>query len=247
MNNDLRSSLLGFFLLFIIVWLSMFFPTIINKIQVFEIVKIVLEFILFPIFVIISYDFLTFRRYWINLCREIDENHKRIEYEEIEKQVLRMEEEFKKRIGGNPRAWVGFEKNISIWKIVLNISEMRVRPYRYFLNTEITTFIQKGYYHFVKKYEEDLTNFYFFCESAGVDTQLTEVKFDDYLKGKHPEIPSTTIEEKTAFLNNIIQVIKFQFNQYRPLINERYQNIHIYFKKDFSHILNIYLKDLLGF
>ena len=124
---------------------------------------------------VIFYDFIVFRRFYLNLCKEIDDNHRKISDDELNSQFSRMREILERRIQ-NPEVfeWIGFGKTISIWILVLKNDTNPTDYYRYLKNNDLRNFIQsRGYYHYIKQNEEVLTLFYLACENLSVQLKIT--------------------------------------------------------------------------
>lgn len=192
-------------------------------------------------FVVIFYDFIVFRRFYLNLCNEIDDNYKKIQDPELNRQFSRIREIFTKKLQ-NPHhnEWVGFGKIISIWILVQKTDTSPADYYRYLSNNDFKNFIQHGYYHYIKKYDENLTLFYLDCETLSEDTQDYEKMFNYTPTRLFPNFSTATTEEKFAVLEQYIEIIRGVILASRPSINTQYNNLHPVFQKSIFHVLKIY-------
>lgn len=192
-------------------------------------------------FVVIFYDFIIFRRFYLNLCKEIDENHRKIQTDELNFQFSRMQSILERKIQDpNHIEWIGLGKTISIWNFVQKTDSTTTDYYRYLSNNELKNFIQRGYYHYIKECEENITLFYLTCDKLSINSQDHE-KIFNYSQDNPIYSSSAMDDEKRRYLKNYFNEIKVMINIFRPSIELQYNNLQPVLKKDFLHVVKLYV------
>jgi hypothetical protein len=197
---------------------------------------------------VIFYDFIVFRRFYLNLCKEIDDNYRRISDNELNSQFSRMREILERRIQyPNIFEWIGFGKTISIWILVQKTDTNPTDYYRYLKNNDLRNFIQsRGYYHYIKENEEVITLFYLSCEDLSNQTQNHERIFNYSPETIYPNFNTATNNEKREILENYIGTLREMIIDNRPQIILQYTNVRRVLKKNIFHVLKLYIsKNLL--
>ena len=196
-------------------------------------------------FVVIFYDFIIFRRFYLNLCKEIDNNYEKIQEGTLNSQFSRMRDILDRKIQ-DPSIieWIGLGKIISIWILVQKNDTSPTDYYRYLTSNDLKNFIQRGYYHYIKKYEENLTLFYLACENLSTRTQDHERVFNYSPERLYPNFNTTANEnEKRENLEDYIRNIQAMINLFRPSIEIKYTNLQPVLKKDIFHVVKLYLSE----
>jgi hypothetical protein len=192
-------------------------------------------------FVVIFYDFLIFRRFYLNLCKEIDDNYKKVQDDELNLQFSRVREILERKLKDpNHIEWIGFRKIISIWILVQKTDTRPTDYYRYLTSNDLKNFIQRGYYQYIKECEENLTLFYLACENFSTQTQEHE-KVLNYSRENLIYSTTATDDEKRSGIESFLDVIRSLINLYRPSIELQYTNLQSFLKKDIFHIVKLYL------
>jgi len=191
-------------------------------------------------FVVIFYDFIIFRRFYLNLCKEIDDNFRKIQNDELNLQFSRMRNILERKIQDpNHIEWIGLGKTISVWILVQKTDSTLTDYYRYLSSNDLKNFIQRGYYHYIKECEENLTLFYLACEKLSTNSQDHEKAFN-YLRDNPIYSSSATDDEKRHCLENYIDEIRIALNIFRPSIELQYTNLRPVLKKDIFHVVKLY-------
>jgi hypothetical protein len=198
----------------------------------------IITFIFLPLFVIILYDFWTFRKFFINLCNEIDKNFERISKEAIEKEFSQMRKQLEITINGGGM-WIGFNKHILAWILALKTDINPTDIYRYLPSNEFRNFITRGYYNYIKEIDEPLTLFYHNCDRVSIVTQRIEADIINY-NAAFLDLPPQGKRDK---LEDIILKLRGCFERVRKDIEEKYREIHPFFKSDLIHIGKIYMSN----
>ena len=194
-------------------------------------------------FVVIFYDFIIFRRFYLNLCKEIDDNFQKIQNGELNSQFSRMRSILERKIKDpNHIEWIGLGKTISVWILVQKGDTTLTDYYRYLTSNDLKNFIQRGYYHYVKQCEENLTLFYLACEKLSTNSQDHEKAFN-YSRTNPIYSDSATADEKRHCLENYIEEIQIALNSYRPSIEFQYKNLQTVLKKDIFHVVKLYISE----
>jgi len=196
--------------------------------------------ILTSLFVVLLYDFLHFRRFFVNLCNEIEINYKKIQEEELNLQFSRTREIFERK-QEDIHHWVGLGKIISIWTFVQKIDTNPPDYYRYLSSNALKNFIQRGYYHYIKDYEENLMLYYLDCEFISNATQNIEREFNCYPEKKYPGYQNADIEKRREFLETFIKEIHSAIILYQPELEVYYKNIHKFFRRNLFHVVKVYI------
>ena len=192
--------------------------------------------------VVIFYDFIIFRRFYLNLCMEIDDNYKKIQDDELNLQFSRMHDILERKLKDpNLIEWIGLGKTISIWILIQKTDTNPVTDYyRYLTSNDLKNFIQRGYYHYIKECEENLTRFYLVCENLSIRTQDHEKVFN-YSRENPIYSTTATDDEKRKSLESYFESIRLVFNFFRPSIELTYINIHPFLRKDIFHVIKLYV------
>jgi len=200
-------------------------------------------------FAVIFYDFIIFRRFYLNLCKEIDDNYRKIQDDELNFQFSRMRGILERKIQApNHIEWIGLGKTISIWILVQKTDINPTDYYRYLTSNDLKNFIQRGYYHYIKEHEENLTLFYLACENLSTRTQDHERLFNYSPERLYPNFNTTaTDNEKRENLEDYIGNIRMMINFFRPSIELQYTNLRPVLKKDIFHVIKLYLSKNFSF
>jgi len=191
-------------------------------------------------FVVIFYDFIIFRRFYLNLCKEIEENYRRVQPSELDYQFSRMRSILERKIQDpNHIEWIGLGKTISIWIFVQKTDSNPTDYYRYLMSNDIKNFIQRGYYHYIKKYEENLSLFYLACEDLSIRTQNQEKSFN--FSQNNPIYDSTVGDDKKRnILEDYIRGLQITIRISQISIDVQYKNLQPFFKMNLFHIIKLY-------
>ncbi|MDO9549642.1 MAG: hypothetical protein Q7J03_01585 [Methanoregula sp.] len=209
-----------------------------------EILKLIAELVLVPIIVIYLYDFVNFFKCFNNLCDEINENYSKIQETAINEQLDRMQKIWSTRIENSYHPeWVGFAKRISLWILSEKNDIAGTDYYRYLSNNELKNFIRQGYYRFIQEREENLTLFYVYCENLSISEQNIEKIINQ--KMSLTGYSSEPYSSKRQFLDDNLKKIQYISNSYRPVISEKYEIIHPFFKRRIFHVIRLYLSENL--
>lgn len=196
-------------------------------------------------FVVIFYDFIIFRRFYLNLCKEIDDNYEKIQANALNSQFSRMRDILERKIQDPNRIeWIGLGKIISIWILVQKTDTTPTDYYRYLTSNDLKNFIQRGYYHYIKKCEENLTLFYLSCENLSTRTQDHERIFNYSPERLYPNFNTTATDtEKRENLEDYIRNIQAMINVFSPSIELQYTNLQPFLKKDILYVVKLYLSE----
>lgn len=199
----------------------------------------ILEFILLPLIVIFLYDLFDFVKCYNNLCREIDSNFNKMQNVALNEQFNRMRRIFRDNINEPTRdEWVGFSKTISIWILSSKNDTSGRDYYRYLPNNELKNFIQRGYYKYISRFEENLTLFYLDCDVFSIKEQNVEKNIKNEIH--YSASSSFSPEQQKSYLENKIIEIQSYINEYQPSIVSQYALIHPFFKMGMVHGIRLF-------
>lgn len=198
--------------------------------------------------VVLIYDFYNFRKYYIALYDEVQENYNRTQNDELCKQFSEIKRRFKKRIE-DPlyREWVGLGKIIAIWIFVLKTDTHPTDYYRYLSSNNFKNFIQRGYYNYIKGIEESITLFYFYCDGLSIETQETEKWFKSDSEGKYDYFRTTaTDDEIKRYIDIYIMRLQGTIDIYNREIERNYKEMKPLLRRENSYITKLFFKDSIS-
>lgn len=217
---------LGLVFLFLIIIIPIFdIASIVFRNQDAIVVGVVTGFIasIVATFIYTRYQYISaFNR----LCKEIDDNHTKILPEKISEQFDKMRR--KAREGLDPADWIGFEKIISIFVMVLSDESLGKDQYRYLSSNEFKMFIIHGYntklsYNLL----HPLTLFYFYCDAFSIREQDFEKPLNHEVRVRYPE---RVIQETEVVISKIHQLYtanQNQLNSHYNAIKDHFQQISV--------------------